>query len=67
MNALVLGHSHIRSNAAALINFIAISKWGITQFLILNLNMKIDLFPFANFAIKAKITCLLHYFELFWA
>lgn len=53
MNALVLGHSHIRSNAAALINFIAISKWGITQFLILNLNMKIDLFPFANLAIKA--------------
>lgn len=55
MNALVLGHSHIRSNAAALINFIAISKGGITQFLILKLNMKIDLFPFANLAIKASL------------
>lgn len=53
MNALVHGHSHIRSNAAVLINFIAISKWGITQILVLNLNMKIDLFPFANLAIKA--------------
>lgn len=32
MNAFVLGHSHIRSNTAVLINFIAISKGGITQF-----------------------------------
>lgn len=51
-NVLVLRHYCIRPNTLTLINFIAILKRGITEFL--NINIKIFLFPFANVAKKKK-------------
>lgn len=47
---LFLWHCDIRSNPAALINFIVILKRTIAQFF----NLKIELFPFPNFVIKVK-------------
>lgn len=58
---LFLWHCCIRSNPAALINFIVILKRTIAQFF----NLKIELFPFPNFVINVKYMHATLYIKFF--